>query len=158
MIIDLSFYLYPLGYIIIRKQILFPFYSEELADVYVTHRKKGLTLAYKKWVYFVSLSSNVPYVLKDALKKAEQEMEVAIFFDLDGARVLDKRYVKIMERTHNMDLEKLLKTALKRGIKLYGCQMNVLIADGLVLVDGAELAGVATFLEKAYEADAVLSY
>ncbi|MDF0728622.1 DsrE/DsrF/DrsH-like family protein [Cytobacillus sp. S13-E01] len=111
----------------------------------------------KKLIYFVSLSSNVPYVLKEALKMVKQNNEVSIFFDLDGARVLDKRYLKKMNRSHG-DLISLLHDALNAGIKLYGCQMNVLIADGLELVDGAELAGVVTFLELAYQADAVLSY
>ncbi|CAM3851428.1 DsrE/DsrF/DrsH-like family protein [Mesobacillus thioparans] len=115
-------------------------------------------MANKKFVYFVSLSSNVPYVLKKALKKAAEENEVSIFFDLDGARVLDKRYLKIMERTHNIDLQKMMQQAMNLGIRFYGCQMNVLIADGLELVEGAELSGVATFLEAAYQADAVLSY
>ena len=41
-------------------------------------------MANKKFVYFVSLSSNIPYVLKKALKNAEEENEVSIFFDLDG--------------------------------------------------------------------------
>jgi predicted peroxiredoxin len=112
----------------------------------------------KKIVYFVSLSSNVPYVLKQALEMVKQEKEVSIFFDLDGARVLDKRYLKKMDRAHGTDMSSLLQSALKTGINLYGCQMNVLIADGLELVEGAELAGVVTFLELAYQADAVLSY
>lgn len=115
-------------------------------------------MANRKLVYFVSLSSNVPYVLKKALKNAEQQSEVSIFFDLDGARVLDKRYLKIIERTHNIDLDQLMRRALDMGIQLFGCQMNVLIADGLELVEGAQLSGVATFLETAFEADAVLSY
>ncbi|WP_245917468.1 DsrE/DsrF/DrsH-like family protein [Bacillus canaveralius] len=89
---------------------------------------------------------------------ANQQNEVAIFFDLDGARVLDQRYLKKMERTHSTELPALLHSALNAGIPLYGCQMNVLMADGLELVDGAELAGVVTFLELAYKADAVLSY
>jgi predicted peroxiredoxin len=115
-------------------------------------------MANKKLVYFVSLSSNVPYVLKDALQKVKQGIEISIFFDLDGARVLDRRYLKNMDRTHGIDLELLINTGLAKGIKLFGCQMNVLITDGLELVDGAELAGVVTFLEIAYQADAVLSY
>lgn len=115
-------------------------------------------MAGKKIVYFVSLSSNVPFVLREALKQAEEKDEVAIFFDLDGARVLDRRYVTEMERFRGIELAALLRTALDRGIKLYGCQMNVLIADGLELVEGAELAGVVTFLEIAYQADSVLSY
>ena len=89
---------------------------------------------------------------------ADQEHEVTIFFDLDGARVLDKRYLKNMDRSHGSDLASLINSAVLAGIKLYGCQMNVLIADGLELVDGAELAGVVTFLELAYQADSVLSY
>lgn len=112
----------------------------------------------KKFVYFVSLSSNVPYVLKKAIEMVESKNQVDIFFDLDGARVLDKRYLKNMNRTHGVDLSLLFYTALHLGIKLYGCQMNVLIADGLELIEGAELAGVVTFLEQAYQADAVLSY
>ncbi|XJZ27230.1 DsrE/DsrF/DrsH-like family protein [Bacillota bacterium Lsc_1132] len=115
-------------------------------------------MAGKKIVYFVSLSSNVPFVLLEALKKAEDQDEIAIFFDLDGARVLDKRYGTMMERAHGVELAYLLRAALDKGIKLYGCQMNVLIAEGLELVDGAELAGVATFLKMAYQADSVLSY
>lgn len=112
----------------------------------------------KNFVYFVSLRSNVPFVLKEALNKVESGNQVSIFFDLDGARVLDKRYFKIRKRNHNVDLASLLQEAVDKGITLFGCQMNVLIADGLELIDGAELAGVVTFLEMAYEADAVLSY
>lgn len=102
-------------------------------------------MANKKMIYFISLSSNVPYVLKQALKMKEENNEVSLFFDLDGARVLDKRYLKSMERTHNLDLVSLFKKAAESGIPLYGCQMNVLIAGGLELIEGAELAGVATF-------------
>lgn len=115
-------------------------------------------MANKRLVYFVSLSSNAPFVLKEALHHVNQENEVSVFFDLDGARVLDPRYFKNIENTHNMDISSLLTTALSKGVKLYGCQMNVLMADGLELVEGAELAGVATFLEIAYKANAVLSY
>ncbi|WP_017379388.1 DsrE/DsrF/DrsH-like family protein [Paenisporosarcina sp. TG-14] len=115
-------------------------------------------MANKKFIYFVSLSSNATYVLKQSLEMVKQHNEVVLFFDLDGARVLDQRYLKKLDRTHGTDLALLLKLALESGIKLYGCQMNVLIADGLELVDGAELAGVVTFLELAYTADAVLSY
>lgn len=115
-------------------------------------------MASRKIVYFVTLSSNVPYVLKRAVEDANQHCEVSLFFDLDGARVLDQRFLKGMERTHNIDLQALMRQALTKGIKFFGCQMNVLIADGLQLVEGAELAGVATFLEQAYHADAVLSY
>jgi predicted peroxiredoxin len=99
----------------------------------------------------------VPYVLKEALKMTKRDSEVSIFFDLDGARVLDKCYLKKLNRSHG-DLASLINSALENGIKLYGCQINVLIADGLELVDGAELAGVVTFLELAYQADDVLCY
>lgn len=115
-------------------------------------------MANKKFIYFVSLSSNATYVIKQSLEMVKQQHEVAIFFDLDGARVLDQRYFNNRNSAHDMDLGKLLQSALASGIKLYGCQMNILIADGLQLIDGAELAGVVTFLELAYAADAVISY
>ncbi|BCB05407.1 DsrE/DsrF/DrsH-like family protein [Bacillus sp. KH172YL63] len=115
-------------------------------------------MANKKFVYFVSLSSNAHHVLKESIRKTDQHDEVAVFFDLDGAHVLDKNYLKTISRTHGTDLAALLAASLANGVKLYGCQMNVLIADGLELIEGAELAGVVTFLEYAYEADAVLSY
>jgi predicted peroxiredoxin len=115
-------------------------------------------MANKKFIYFVSLSSNVPYVLNQALKEVGNRNEVSIFFDLDGARVLDNRYLKEMEKRTETNLTTLIHTVLNTGIKLYGCQMNVLIADGLELIAGAELAGVATFLNLAFQADAVLSY
>lgn len=115
-------------------------------------------MANKKFVYFVSLSSNAPYVLKQSLDKVKQQNEVTIFFDLDGAHVLDQRYLKKLDRTHGTDLALLLKSALQEGVKLFGCQMNILVADGLELVEGVEVAGVVTFLEYAYSADAVLSY
>lgn len=118
----------------------------------------GIKLANKTLVYFVSLSSNAPFVLKEALHHVSQGNEVSVFFDLDGARVLDPRYFKNIENTHNMDMSSLLTTTLSKGVKLYGCQMNVLVADGFEIVEGAELAGVATFLEIAYKANAVLSY
>lgn len=115
-------------------------------------------MANKKFIYFVSLSSNVPYVLNEALKMVKSQNEVSIFFVLDGARILDERYIKMTEKTSGTNLSSLIDSALKAGIKLYGCQMNVLISDGLELIKGAELAEVATFLDLAYQADAVLSY
>jgi len=115
-------------------------------------------MANKKFIYFVSLSSNASYVIKQSLEMVKQQHEVAIFFDLDGARVLDQHYFNNRNSAHDIDLGKLLQSALASGIKLYGCQMNILIADGLQLIDGAELAGVVTFLELAYAADAVISY
>lgn len=115
-------------------------------------------MANKKFIYFVSLSSNATYVITQSLEMVKQQHEVAIFFDLDGARVLDQRYFNNRNSAHDIDLGKLLQSALASGIKLYGCQMNILIADGLQLIEGAELAGVVTFLELAYAADAVISY
>ncbi|MGB2992984.1 MAG: DsrE family protein [Paenisporosarcina sp.] len=115
-------------------------------------------MANKKFIYFVSLSSNAAYVIKQSLEMVKQQHEVAIFFDLDGARVLDQRYFNNRNSAHDLDLGRLLQSALASGIKLYGCQMNILIADGLQLIEGAELAGVVTFLELAYAADAVISY
>lgn len=120
--------------------------------------KAGIELANKKFIYFVSLSSNVPYVLTEALEHIKKNNKVEVFYDLDGARILDKRYLKKMNRVHGIGIESLIRTAISKGIKMYGCQMNVLIADGLELIEGAELAGVVTFLESAYQADAVLSF
>ena len=71
----------------------------------------------------------------------KQQHEVAIFFDLDGARVLDQRYFNNRNSAHDLDLGKLLQSALASGIKLYGCQMNILIADGIQLIE--EIGGAS---------------
>lgn len=111
----------------------------------------------KRTIYFVTLSSNASIVLREAINQS-QHNEVFIFFDLDGSRVLDKRYLKEQKETEATDFNVLLRLAIIKGIKFYGCQMNVMFKNGMDCIDGVELAGVATFLDLAYDADAILSY
>ncbi|MFC4767684.1 DsrE/DsrF/DrsH-like family protein [Effusibacillus consociatus] len=111
----------------------------------------------KRTIYFVTKSENAPFVLQEAIEKSS-EQEVIIFFDLDGARVLDQRYAKKMAREGQYNIVPLFAEALRKGIKLFGCQMNVMGACDMQCIEGVESAGVATFLDLAYEADAVLSY
>jgi len=111
----------------------------------------------KRIIYFVTLSSNASVVLRQAINESLSN-EVLIFFDLDGSRVLDKRYLLELKEKESDDLEFLLQSAIDSGVKLYGCQMNVMFKQGLDCIDNVELAGVATFLDLAYEADAILSY
>ncbi len=111
----------------------------------------------KRIIYFVTLSSNASIVLRQAIDQASNS-EIYIFFDLDGSRVLDKRYLRELKAREAIDFSALLSTALEKRIKLYGCQMNVMFSQGLQIIDGVELAGVGTFLDLAHDADAVLSY
>lgn len=111
----------------------------------------------KRIMYFVTLSTNAPVVLKQALNLAADN-EVMIFFDLDGARVLGRQYLQELKKEQPDDLQELLNSALKAGVRLFGCQMNVMNAAGMQTIEGVELAGVATFLDLAYDADSVLSY
>lgn len=111
----------------------------------------------KRTIFFVTKSENAPYVLQEAIEKSS-EQEVLIFFDLDGARVLDQRYARKIAREGKYDVLRLIEAALESGIKLFGCQMNVMTACDMECISGVKPAGVATFLNYAYEADAVLSY
>ncbi len=111
----------------------------------------------KRVVYFVARSENVPSVLQEVLKRSNVQA-VSIFFDLDGTRALDERYVMQISLEKRIDLPKLFKQALDSGVKLYACQMNVMNMCELHCIEGVESAGVVTFLEHAYEADAVFSY
>lgn len=115
------------------------------------------TMEKRRVIFFVTLSANAASVLKQALDLAVDH-DVKIFFDLDGARVLDKRYLAVVKKTEARDLGGLLHSAVNCGIKLFGCQMNVMHASGMQCIEGVELAGVATFLDFAYDADAILSY
>lgn len=111
----------------------------------------------KRIIYFVTLSTNALIVLKEAIDQSSLH-QISIFFDLDGSRVLDKRYLKELKDTEATDFESLIQKAIKSGIKLYGCQMNIMFKHGMECIDGVDLAGVATFLDLAYDADAILSY
>lgn len=110
----------------------------------------------KRIIYFVTLSRNAEIVLKQALDMSNDH-EVMIFFDLDGARILDPSYLKQQARQQIVDVTDLLHKSIKAGIRLFGCQMNVMNAGGMKMMDGVELAGVATFLDLSYDADAVPS-
>ncbi|MFC3846781.1 DsrE/DsrF/DrsH-like family protein [Paenibacillus sp. MAH-36] len=71
---------------------------------------------------------------------------------------MDKRYLHELKEKEAIDFSDLLHKALDKGVKLYRCQMNIMFQNGLECIDGVELAVVATFLDLAYDADAVLSY
>ena len=60
-------------------------------------------MANKKFIYFVSLSSNAAYVIKQSLEMAKQQHEVAIFFDHDGERILDQQYFNNRNSAHDLD-------------------------------------------------------
>lgn len=112
----------------------------------------------RRTVYFISISENAPVVLQEAVLLAKEGQEVMIFFDLDGSRVLDQRYAGKMKREGIYDILSLFDEAKSLDVKLYGCQMNVMIACGMQCIDGIEHVGVSTFLDLAYDADAVFSY
>ncbi len=107
-----------------------------------------------RWVYFVTRSENCLRVFQKALERVG-DSEVMIFFDLDGTRCLDKNCLSDRQEP---ELQHSIEEAVEKGIRLFGCQLNVMGIDEERLVKGAVSAGVATFLEYSYEAKAVFSY
>ncbi|MFX4303503.1 DsrE/DsrF/DrsH-like family protein [Alicyclobacillus tolerans] len=116
-----------------------------------------LTLKLKKVVYFVARSENVPHVLQEALFRSPTQ-NVTIFFDLDGARALDEHYARLISQEKKINLFQLLQQARDAGIEMFVCQMNVMESCQIHCLDGIASAGVVTFLEYSYEADAIFSY
>ncbi|KUO95512.1 DsrE/DsrF/DrsH-like family protein [Ferroacidibacillus organovorans] len=108
-------------------------------------------------VYFIARSERVPHVLKDALRRSTT-YEIDLFFDLDGTHALDTRYADQLSKELEINLAALFEQVIQAGIHLYACQMNVMNSCHLHCIDGVEPAGVVTFLECAYRADAVFSY
>lgn len=111
----------------------------------------------KQVVYFIARSENVPFVLQEAIRRIQSE-KVFLFFDLDGTRALDERFAKQISQEQNVDLRLLFQQAVESNVKIYVCQMNVMESCQLHCAEGIESAGVVTFLEHGYQADAVFSY
>ncbi|WP_245680578.1 DsrE/DsrF/DrsH-like family protein [Bacillus marinisedimentorum] len=99
-------------------------------------------------------SENCLRVFQKAVERADGS-EVMIFFDLDGARCLDEKWLSARQEPV---LQSYIEQAVAKGVRLFGCQLNVMGIDENRLITGAVSAGVATFLEYAYEAKAVFSY
>lgn len=113
----------------------------------------------KSVLYFVVRSGEVPYVLREALRRASLNQRVFVYFDLDGARALDSTYMHHLSQVKQVDTLNLLTQCMASSlIHMYVCQMNVMQACELHSLEGLESAGVVTFLEHAYMCDAVFSF
>lgn len=112
----------------------------------------------KQIVYFIARSENVPRVLQESIDRVGEGQKVTIFFDLDGTRALDEHYAKQISLNQNVNLPGLFKKAVEADIKMYVCQMNVMESCQLHCAARVESAGVVTFLEYGYQADAIFSY
>ncbi|MEM5871892.1 MAG: DsrE/DsrF/DrsH-like family protein, partial [Candidatus Aenigmatarchaeota archaeon] len=69
---------------------------------------------------------------------------------------IGSKLMRFLMKKKNVDsLENMIQTAIKNGVKLVACQMSMDImgVKKEELIDGIEIGGVATYLEKASEAN-----
>ena len=112
-------------------------------------------------------------VFNIATAAAASEAEVCIFFTFEGLNLIHKEAHKNLpipegkehfqegfQKANVPSIEELVKMAQELGVKLVACQMtmDVMGLDKDQFVDGIEVAGAATFLNFAKDADITLSF
>lgn len=99
--------------------------------------------------------------------------EVAIFFTFEGLKLINKASMGSLAlpasmdglqesfKAHNVpEVPELVAMAQEMEVKFIGCQMtmDLMSITHEDLVDGVEVAGAATFLAFAYDADVTLTF
>ncbi|NUK28580.1 DsrE/DsrF/DrsH-like family protein [Parageobacillus sp. VR-IP] len=112
-------------------------------------------------------------VFNIATAAAASEAEVGIFFTFEGLNLIHKEAHKNLplpegkehlqegfQKANVPSIEELVKMAQELGVKLVACQMtmDVMGLDKDQFVDGIEVAGAATFLNFAKDADITLTF
>jgi peroxiredoxin family protein len=112
-------------------------------------------------------------VFNIATAAAASEAEVGIFFTFEGLNLIHKEAHKNLplpegkehfqegfQNANVPSIEELVKMAQELGVKLVACQMtmDVMGLDKEQFVDGIEVAGAATFLNFAKDADITLTF
>jgi peroxiredoxin family protein len=112
-------------------------------------------------------------VLNIATAAAALEAEVAVFFTFDGRSIIHKDAASLLTlgpgKEHLKEnfakagvptVSELIDTAKESGVKLIACQMtmDVMGLDRSHFIDGVDVAGAATFLDFAFDADVTLNF
>ncbi|MEJ9152338.1 DsrE/DsrF/DrsH-like family protein [Bacillus smithii] len=112
-------------------------------------------------------------VFNIATAAAATEAEVGIFFTFEGLNLIHKEAHKQLpipegkehfqegfQKANVPSIEQLVQMAQELGVKLIACQMtmDVMGLDKDQFVDGVDVAGAATFLHFAKDADVTLAF
>jgi len=97
-----------------------------------------------------------------AMAAASMDMEVLVWFTMDGTSQLKKGAAEKIKLDAKSDVT--LKTMLERtkdeGVKLYVCQQSMTLFDMTEadLLDGVEIMGAATIIDLTLGADVVMYF
>ncbi len=97
-----------------------------------------------------------------AMAAASMDMEVLVWFTMDGTSQLKKGAAEKVKLDPKSDVT--LKTMLERtkdeGVKLYVCQQSMTLFDMTEndLLDGVEIMGAATIIDLTLGADVVMYF
>ncbi|MCZ0754929.1 DsrE/DsrF/DrsH-like family protein [Anoxybacillus sp. J5B_2022] len=112
-------------------------------------------------------------VFNIATAAAATDGEVAIFFTFEGLNLIHKETYKQLpmpagkehfqegfQKANVPSIEELVKMAQELGVKMIACQMtmDVMGLEKDQFVDGVDVAGAATFLSFAKDADITLTF
>ncbi|AGT32383.1 DsrE family protein [Geobacillus genomosp. 3] len=112
-------------------------------------------------------------VFNIATAAAAADAEVGVFFTFEGLNLIHKEAHKQLpipegkehfqqgfQKANIPSIAELLQMAQEMGVKLIACQMtmDVMGLDKNQFVDGIEVAGAATFLQFAKDADITLAF
>ncbi|MBB5325314.1 peroxiredoxin family protein [Anoxybacillus tepidamans] len=112
-------------------------------------------------------------VFNIATAAAATDGEVAIFFTFEGLNLIHKEAHKNLpmpagkehfqegfQKANVPSIEELVKMAQELGVKMIACQMtmDVIGLEKEQFVDGVDVAGAATFLSFAKDADVTLTF
>ncbi len=97
-----------------------------------------------------------------AMAAAAMDMEVVVWFTMDGTSQLKKgeaEKIKLDPRS-DVTLQTMLERAKEEGIKLRVCQQSMTLFDMTEenLFDGVEIMGAATIIELALGSDLVMNF
>ncbi|OQX52734.1 MAG: hypothetical protein B5M53_07895 [Candidatus Cloacimonas sp. 4484_209] len=100
-----------------------------------------------------------PFIV--GLGAKSSDMDVVLFFTMSGLDIVKKGGAeKIVLPNAPMTLPEFIKNSMDAGIKFLACSaaMEVLGMTKDDLIDGVTVAGVATFINEAKDADIVLTF
>lgn len=97
-----------------------------------------------------------------AMAAAAMEMEVMVWFTMDGTNQLKKGEAEKvqLDPTSDVTLKTMLEQAMDTEVKLRVCQQSMALWDMTEddLIDGVEILGATSIIDLALEADHVMYY